>query len=296
MGDAGGRHRGVRPRAPRCHGGRGCERSQGPAQHPTQSRAGGGPGEGPRCPPRTSPSPVAAPCPTGPLWGQPQPRGWQEGTPEGQGEGHGVPQSDSRHRCPPLPCPPPPRRHQWGWKRSSAPSQGRCGVSRAAGCRGFGLPVPRPPRRRRGAARRCQPGCPAPVSDPPGGRGLGAYLTSPAGPARRTRSSGRAGGTAGSSAGAMASQLEGAMETLINVFHHYSGKEGDKYKLSKKELKELLQSELGCFLETQKDTGAVEKIMQDLDENGDGEVDFQEYVVLVAALTVACNTFFWENA
>lgn len=120
------------------------------------------------------------------------------------------------------------------------------------------------------------------------------------------------------------------METLINVFHHYSGKEGDKYKLSKKELKELLQSELGCFLEvgavlgcgrwaspflhalghvpssgahplsspqqTQKDTGAVEKIMQDLDENGDGEVDFQEYVVLVAALTVACNTFFWENA
>jgi len=47
----------------------------------------------------------------------------------------------------------------------------------------------------------------------------------------------------------MASQLEGAMETLINVFHHYSGKEGDKYKLSKKELKELLQSELGCFLE-----------------------------------------------
>ncbi|XP_009073368.1 PREDICTED: protein S100-A1-like, partial [Acanthisitta chloris] len=54
---------------------------------------------------------------------------------------------------------------------------------------------------------------------------------------------------------------------------------------SKKELKELLQSELGCFLESQKDAGAVEKIMQDLDENGDGEVDFQEYVVLVAALT-----------
>ncbi|XP_009888762.1 PREDICTED: protein S100-A1 [Charadrius vociferus] len=80
------------------------------------------------------------------------------------------------------------------------------------------------------------------------------------------------------------------------------GDEGDKDGTSaephvrKKELKELLQSELGCFLETQKDTGAVEKIMQDLDENGDGEVDFQEYVVLVAALTVACNTFFWENA
>ncbi|XP_075380935.1 protein S100-A1 isoform X1 [Mycteria americana] len=274
------------------HGAAGAVAASGArARRSIRPGAGGGPGEGPRCPPRTSPCPLASRCPTGPPWGRPQPRGWQEGTPEGHGEGRGVPRSDSRHRCPP-----PPRRHRWGWKRSSAPSQRRRGGSRAAGCRGFGLPVPRPPRRRRGAARRCQPGCPAPVSDPPGGRGLGAYLTSPAGPARHTRSSGRAGGTAGSSAGAMASQLEGAMETLINVFHHYSGKEGDKYKLSKKELKELLQSELGCFLETQKDTGAVEKIMQDLDENGDGEVDFQEYVVLVAALTVACNTFFWENA
>ncbi|KAJ6657044.1 hypothetical protein lerEdw1_003045 [Lerista edwardsae] len=93
----------------------------------------------------------------------------------------------------------------------------------------------------------------------------------------------------------MASQLESTMESLISIFHNYSGKEGDKYKLSKKELKDLLQNELGCFLEAQKDTEAVDKIMHDLDENGDGEVDFQEFVVLVAALTVACNTFFWED-
>jgi len=36
----------------------------------------------------------------------------------------------------------------------------------------------------------------------------------------------------------------------------------------------------------------VERILSDLDENKDGEVDFQEFVVLVAALTVACNEFF----
>uniref|UniRef100_A0A673X4Z7 EF-hand domain-containing protein n=1 Tax=Salmo trutta TaxID=8032 RepID=A0A673X4Z7_SALTR len=29
----------------------------------------------------------------------------------------------------------------------------------------------------------------------------------------------------------------------------------------------------------------IEKIMSDLDENKDGEVDFQEFVILVAALT-----------
>lgn len=40
----------------------------------------------------------------------------------------------------------------------------------------------------------------------------------------------------------------------------------------------------------------MDKIMQDLDEDRDGEVDFQEYVVLVAALTVACNTFFWDDS
>ncbi|XP_034261969.2 protein S100-A1 [Pantherophis guttatus] len=93
----------------------------------------------------------------------------------------------------------------------------------------------------------------------------------------------------------MASQLETAVDTIISVFHSYSGKEGDKYKLSKKELKELLQNELGGLLETQRDPEVVDKIMHDLDENGDGEVDFQEFIILVAALTVACNSFFSEE-
>jgi Ca2+-binding EF-hand superfamily protein len=44
-----------------------------------------------------------------------------------------------------------------------------------------------------------------------------------------------------------------------------------------------------------KDPMVVEKIMSDLDENKDGEVDFQEFVILVAALTVACNEFFVES-
>ncbi|CAO2592539.1 Protein S100-A1 [Lemmus lemmus] len=84
------------------------------------------------------------------------------------------------------------------------------------------------------------------------------------------------------------------METLLKVFHVHSGKEGDKYKLSKKELKDLLQMELSGFLDVQKDADAVDKVVKELDENGDGEVDFQEYVVLVASPTVACNNFFWE--
>ncbi|XP_066567805.1 protein S100-Z [Amia ocellicauda] len=93
----------------------------------------------------------------------------------------------------------------------------------------------------------------------------------------------------------MPSKLEGAMDALINVFHNYSGNEGDKYKLNKGELKQLLTSELTDFLTSQKDPMLVDKIMNDLDSNKDNEVDFNEFVVLVAALTVACNDFFEEQ-
>ncbi|XP_050769564.1 protein S100-Z [Gymnogyps californianus] len=94
---------------------------------------------------------------------------------------------------------------------------------------------------------------------------------------------------------AMSTPLEDAMDTLIRIFHHYSGKEGDRYKLSKGELKELLTSELTDFLSGQKDPLLVDKIMKDLDSNKDNEVDFNEFVILVAVLTVACNDFFEEQ-
>lgn len=44
------------------------------------------------------------------------------------------------------------------------------------------------------------------------------------------------------------SNLESAMQMLIKTFHKYSGKEGDKYTLSRGELKELLLEELGSYL------------------------------------------------
>uniref|UniRef100_A0A8C7A5B2 Protein S100 n=1 Tax=Nothoprocta perdicaria TaxID=30464 RepID=A0A8C7A5B2_NOTPE len=73
-----------------------------------------------------------------------------------------------------------------------------------------------------------------------------------------------------------------AMDTLISIFHQYSGKEGDRYKLNKEELKELLASELTDFLSGQKDPLLIDKIMKDLDSNNDNEVDFNEFVILVA--------------
>lgn len=39
----------------------------------------------------------------------------------------------------------------------------------------------------------------------------------------------------------------------------------------------------------------LEKIMNALDSHKENEVDFNEFVVLVATLTVACNDFFQEQ-
>uniref|UniRef100_A0A8C4ZCP9 Protein S100 n=3 Tax=Gadus TaxID=8048 RepID=A0A8C4ZCP9_GADMO len=84
------------------------------------------------------------------------------------------------------------------------------------------------------------------------------------------------------------------MQMLIKTFHKYSGKEGDKYTLSRGELKELLLGELGSYLGSGKDNEGVEKVMNDLDANNDGEVDFTEFIILMGALTVACNDFFLD--
>lgn len=47
-------------------------------------------------------------------------------------------------------------------------------------------------------------------------------------------------------------------------------------------------------MQNAQDKEAVDKVMNDLDSNNDGEVDFTEFVILVGALTVACNDFFLE--
>ncbi|KAM6112410.1 protein S100-A4-like [Phoenicopterus ruber ruber] len=92
----------------------------------------------------------------------------------------------------------------------------------------------------------------------------------------------------------MACPLEQALAVMVTTFHKYSGKEGDKYKLSKTELKELLNKELPVFGSRQTSEASLQQVMSNLDSNSDSEVDFQEYVIFLACMAMMCNDFFQD--
>ncbi|XP_042296200.1 protein S100-A4-like isoform X1 [Sceloporus undulatus] len=91
---------------------------------------------------------------------------------------------------------------------------------------------------------------------------------------------------------AMTTPLEKALATIVITFHKYSGKEGDKFKLNKAELKDLLLNELPAFNSKRMDAAEFQKIMGDLDHNKDNEVDFQEFTCFLACVSMGFDEFF----
>ncbi|XP_032245394.1 protein S100-G [Halichoerus grypus] len=67
-------------------------------------------------------------------------------------------------------------------------------------------------------------------------------------------------------------------EELKSIFEKYAAKEGDPDQLSKEELKLLIQTEFPSLL---KGPSTLDELFQELDKNGDGEVSFEEFQVLV---------------
>ncbi|XP_014720470.3 protein S100-A9-like isoform X1 [Equus asinus] len=93
------------------------------------------------------------------------------------------------------------------------------------------------------------------------------------------------------------SQMERDLETIINVFHQYSVRLGHPDTLNQKEFKQLVQKELANFLQNeQKDEGAINHILEDLDTNEDKQLSFEEFIMLVIRLTLASHQKMHENA
>ncbi|KAM9687823.1 protein S100-A2 [Trichechus inunguis] len=90
----------------------------------------------------------------------------------------------------------------------------------------------------------------------------------------------------------MSRPLERTLAMMVTTFHKYSGQDGDKFKLSKREMKELLHKELPSCVGTVMDEERLKKLMDDLDKNNEKQVDFQEYAVFLARVTMMYNDFF----
>uniref|UniRef100_A0A8C9TTR0 S100 calcium binding protein, beta (neural) n=1 Tax=Scleropages formosus TaxID=113540 RepID=A0A8C9TTR0_SCLFO len=85
-------------------------------------------------------------------------------------------------------------------------------------------------------------------------------------------------------------------------FGHHSGsvcevcpEEGDKHKLKKSELKDLINNELSNFLEQIKDQATMDNLMESLDSDGDSECDFQEFMTFITMVTICCHEFFVQQ-
>nr|XP_040059953.1 protein S100-B-like [Gasterosteus aculeatus aculeatus] len=85
------------------------------------------------------------------------------------------------------------------------------------------------------------------------------------------------------------SDLESGILTIIKVFNKYSRHESS---LKKHDLRALINYEMSHFIIKIKEKDTLDELFADLDQNGDLEIDFKEFIGLVAMVTSACNELF----
>ncbi|NXD17637.1 M126 protein, partial [Nothocercus nigrocapillus] len=85
------------------------------------------------------------------------------------------------------------------------------------------------------------------------------------------------------------SELERSIDTIIDVFHQYSRREGDKDTLSKAEMKLLVEKQLANYLRHVKSQSSLDQIFKDLDTNKNQQLSFGEVMLLIVRVTIATH-------
>lgn len=81
------------------------------------------------------------------------------------------------------------------------------------------------------------------------------------------------------------SKLEKAIVSIVEVFEEYAGKDEQKSQLSNAELKDLIKTELKSpEFKDKVDPENIKEVMEELDKNHDGEVNFREFSQCIAGL------------
>ncbi|XP_053544964.1 sentan [Bombina bombina] len=84
------------------------------------------------------------------------------------------------------------------------------------------------------------------------------------------------------------SDLEKAFATTILVYNSHSDDDGKMYK---KEAKELLQTQFPNFVQGQETKPKYKEIMSNLEEDKDGKMDFEDFMVYLLSISIMSDFF-----
>ncbi|XP_027525413.1 trichohyalin [Corapipo altera] len=79
-----------------------------------------------------------------------------------------------------------------------------------------------------------------------------------------------------------------SVSTIISTFHRHARDDGGSSTLSRSRMREFIQREFADALAKPHDPQTIEKILQFLEWDGDGDIDFNEFLLLVFRVAKCC--------